>query len=269
MRELSQLRLDGGRAASGFVRERRAAESCQYRRGAETRRPWGAGPEYQRAERTDKRAEKKKVDSRSQRVSSSRWLVGFSPAAPARPAGPSVGCEALKPMRHAAEVQHEPSQVLFVRHQPPDCTATCAWTAGGVLEEAAADTSRRLCKKKKIIIKTQRPGLPEARSRSPNTLPRMFPGHRCTTHRRFLRRRLGLFNRPTFQTETHACQVDEMMQRADSSGRNSTRDVELGRLGELKVGGELRVCGLGGQRFLCLHLCITHQVSGPDLALNM
>lgn len=149
MRELSQLRLDGERAASGFVRERRAAESCQYRRGAETRRPWGAGPEYQRVERTDKRAEKKKVDSRSQRVSSSRWLVGFSPAAPARPAGPSVGCEALKPMRHAAEVQHEPSQVLFVRHQPPDCTATCAWTAGGVFEEAAADTSCSLCKKNK------------------------------------------------------------------------------------------------------------------------
>lgn len=82
-------------------------------------------------------------------------------------------------------------------------------------------------------------------------------------------RRLGLSNRPTFQTETHACQVDEVMQRAGSPGRNSARHVELGRLGEPKVGGEWRVCGLGGQRFWCLHLCITLRVSGLDLALNM
>lgn len=164
MRELSQPPLEGERAASGFVREQRAAESCQYRRGAETRRPRGARPEYQRAERTDKRADKKKkqLDSGSQRVSGSRWLVGFLPQLWSDPPAPTTGMQGSE-----ADASHRRSATRVVSGvvcTPPAirlyrnlCLDDRRRTG-----EAAADTFCRL-REKIIRKKTQSTGQPDCR----------------------------------------------------------------------------------------------------------
>lgn len=161
MRELSQPPLEGKRAASGFVREQRAAESCQYRRGAETRRPRGARPEYQRAERTDKRADKKKNLTLAPNVSQAAGGSSVS----SHSSGPTHwpprrGCEALKPMRHTVEVRVVSGVVCTppaIRLYRNLCLDDRRRTG-----EAAADTFCRL-REKIIRKKNQSTGQPDCR----------------------------------------------------------------------------------------------------------